>query len=397
MFNFKKRPSILRRLSLSFLGFGFAVALVFPFYAKFFVEWKPGMFVWFVAGCVVAGLSIGVANYYLVKIILLNKLRRISEVTKAISQKDLTHACSMESHDMIGDIISSFNHMAETLRNIINEIRRESEELNGASNTMNTVLTNTTTEVQSQQTQVEQVATAMNEMAATAQEVARHAEETADAVREADEQGNTGKIVVVESMGAVDMLADMVSQATSVINNLEKESENIGNVLAVINGIAEQTNLLALNAAIEAARAGEQGRGFAVVADEVRTLATRTQQSTEEISTMIDRLQAGSQQAVASMESGSEQAAKGVDLTEKAAEALAIISGSISTIKDMSFQIASAAKEQSAVIEDVNQNIVRINDVSMQSNESMHQVSSASSEVARMAREMSDLVADFKV
>jgi len=201
---------------------------------------------------------------------------------------------------------------------------------------------------------------------------------------------------VVEAMGAVDMLADMVRSAAEVIGKLEQESENIGNVLAVINGIAEQTNLLALNAAIEAARAGDQGRGFAVVADEVRTLATRTQQSTEEISGMIERLQSGSREAVGAMEKGQEQALHGVDLTERAAEALAVIAGAITTIKDMSIQIASAAEEQNAVVEEVNRNAVTINDVASEATRNLDDINRSSSEVAQLASELHALIADFK-
>jgi len=393
----KLKPSLLRNLFVAFILFGASVGMVFPFYAEFFVEWKPDIYKWFFIGCVIAGLLIGVVNYLLVKVLLLKKLKRIAEIAHAISNKDISHSCSMESHDLIGEIIGSFNQMAETLRFMIGKISDESMQLTSASDALKELTATATNGSQQQQSQIEQVATAVNQMSATAQEVARHAEETAAAVKEANEHSDNAKVVVVQAMSSVDVLADIVGNATDAINNLEKESDNIGNVLSVISSIAEQTNLLALNAAIEAARAGEQGRGFAVVADEVRTLANRTKNSTTEISAMIERLQAGSREAVATMEKGKEQAQQGVEFTEQAAEALAEISGNINTINDMSLQIASAADEQNSVVEDVNQNVVLINDVSIQATNNMNQVDLASSEVAQHAEVLLGLVEDFKI
>lgn len=390
------KTSILRQLFFSFLGFGLVVAMIFPFYAEFFVTWKPGMYVWFVTGCVIAGLTIEVGNYYLVKLILLRRMGKLAMLITAISNKDVTQSCGIVSHDMIGDIATGMNQMTKTLRSMIHQINLDAKDLEGASNKMNTVMGSSSTDLQNQLIQVERVVSSMQEMSASALEIARHAEESARVTADADEQSDEGKIVVVEAMSAVDMLADMVGKASNVINNLESESENIGSVLAVINGIAEQTNLLALNAAIEAARAGEHGRGFAVVADEVRTLATRTQQSTEEISNMIDNLQAGTREAVEVMERGREQATKGVDLTEKATEILAEISGSIRTLKDMSKQIAGASEEQSTVIEDVNKNILGINEVSEQASQGMKQVLLSSNEVSSNALKLHEMVADFK-
>lgn len=391
-----KKPSLLRQLFISCLLFGITVGFIFPFYTEFFVEWKPDMYSWFFLGCVIAGATIGAINYFLVNQIVLRRLRRISEVASAISRKDITHSCTMQSHDLIGDIVHSFNQMSEALRVMIQQIASEADELYGSSHSLRELTGQTEEGARTQFSQVEQVATAMNQMSASAQEVARIASETAELTTEANEQGNNGKVVVVEAMGAVDHLADMVQGAADVISKLEAESENIGNVLAVINGIAEQTNLLALNAAIEAARAGEQGRGFAVVADEVRTLATRTQQSTEEISSMIDRLQAGSRDAAKTMEEARTQAQTGVEFTEQAAEALALISGSINSIADMSTQISGAANQQTTVVEDVNQSITTINDVSMQAAENIGNINQAVVRFSTLAEELKQLVSGFK-
>ena len=390
------QPSILRNILISFLAFGILVGAVFPLYARFFVEWKPGMYGWFVAGCLIAGAMIGAVNYLLVRWLLVRKLHQIAVVTRSIGEGDITRHCDLRSHDVIGEIIDSFNRMAETLRRIIGQLRNESDALQAASTSMVSATERAVNLSGEQQQQVDQVATAMNELSASADEVARHAAETARATHEADEQGNTAKVVVVEAMGAVDVLADMVQGAAEVIGRLEQESENIGKVLAVINDIAEQTNLLALNAAIEAARAGEQGRGFAVVADEVRTLANRTQKSTEEISAMIERLQGGSREAVSAMEAGRDQATNGVALTEQAAEALAIIAGAITTISEMSEQIAQASREQTTVVEDVNRSVSAISGLCDRTTESMGHIDGTARELARLADEMQGLIAGFR-
>lgn len=388
--------SILRQLFLCLTGFGLTVAIIFPFYAGFFVDWKPGMYTWFFTGCIVAGLGIAIGNYYLVKLIVLRKMSKLAAISMAISNKDLTQDCAIVSHDMLGDIANGMNQMTSMLRSMIQPIKTNAEELESASNNMNEVLGSSSEDIHNQLAQMEHVTTAMQQMSSSASKIADHAEQSATLTSEADERSDEGKVAVVEAMSAVDMLAAMVDQASKVITKLETESDNIGSVVAVIKSIAEQTNLLALNAAIEAARAGEHGRGFAVVADEVRTLATRTQHSTEEITAMIENLQAGTCEVVAVMERGRDQATKGVDLTEKTTEILAEISGCIRTLKQMSMQIAEASKEQSLVIEDVNQNILGINQVCEQTSDGMKLVSSASRNVATNAMKLNEIVADFK-
>lgn len=391
-----KKPSLLRKLFVSFLMLGTTVGFIFPFYAEFFVEWKPDMYFWFFLGSVLSGVILGITNYFLVHWILIRRLKRISDVASAISNKDVTHVCTMESHDLIGEIITSFNKMSETLRVMLKQISSGAEHLNESTDSLGNLTRQAETDIHAQFSQIEQVATAMNQMSASAREVAQKATETAALTTEANEQGNNGKVVVVEAMGAVDRLSDLVQAAAQVISKLELESESIGNVLDVINGIAEQTNLLALNAAIEAARAGEQGRGFAVVADEVRTLATRTQQSTEEISAMIDRLQSGSREAVLTMEEARKQALTGVDFTEQAAEVLAMISGSINSITDMSAQISSAANEQTSVVEDVSQNITAINDVSLHTTENVANINQDVLRLFGLSEELKLLTSGYK-
>jgi len=236
----------------------------------------------------------------------------------------------------------------------------------------------------------------MNQMNATVQEVARNAQHAASAAKEATDASDDGKKVVAKTIGVINTLASEVEGAAEVIQTLEQDSVDIGKVLDVIRGIAEQTNLLALNAAIEAARAGEQGRGFAVVADEVRTLASRTQTSTEEIDEMITRLQAGTNRAVKAMQVGTEQAQAGVDQAAEAGNSLESITQAIAQINDMNIQIANAAEEQSAVAEEINRNITNISDVADQAAGGARETTQASEQVAMLSEKLGGLVSQFK-
>lgn len=391
------KPSILRNLLIGCVSFGLLMGAVFPFFADFFVEWKDGMFGWFVASCLVAGIGCGSAIYWLVHVVLLKRLKRISEIANAISQNDISHVCEMQSHDLIGEIIDAFNHMGANLRNMIGKISGATTQLAAAAEETSSITEETSRGVQAQQAEIDSIASAMNEMTATVQEVARNAADASSAADKADREAKSGALVATEAIGGIDSLVAEVNSASSVIRNLEQESENIGSVLDVIRGIAEQTNLLALNAAIEAARAGEQGRGFAVVADEVRTLASRTQQSTQEIQDMILRLQDGAVNAVKVMEAAQGKAQSSSDLVEKAAESLAMIAGSVSSINDMSAMIASAAEEQSSVAAEMQSNMNNIREVADRSADGAQQTAQASEELARLAAEQQALMAQFKM
>ena len=391
------KPSILRNLLIGCVSFGLLMGAVFPFFADFFVEWKEGMFGWFAASCLVAGVACGSAIYWLVHVVLLRRLKRISEVANAISQNDISHECAMQSDDMIGEIIEAFNHMAANLRNMFGKISGATTQLAAAAEETSAITEETSRGVQAQQAEIDSIASAMNEMTATVQEVARNASDASGAADKADHEAKSGALVATEAIGGIDSLVAEVNSASQVIRNLEKESENIGSVLDVIRGIAEQTNLLALNAAIEAARAGEQGRGFAVVADEVRTLASRTQQSTQELQDMILRLQDGAGNAVKVMEAAQGKAQDSSDLVEKAAESLAMIAGSVSSINDMSAMIASAAEEQSAVAAEMQSNMNNIREVADRSADGAQQTAQASEELARLAAEQQALMAQFKM
>lgn len=309
---------------------------------------------------------------------------------------DLTRRLEVTGCCEIGQIATGFNEFADKIQALINQVAEATCELTEAADYTYRITEQTSIGVDKQRSQADQAATAMTEMAATVQEVARNAVEAADASRNADEAARSGKVVSTEAIRSIQNLAHKVETGAEAIHKLESESENIGNVVNVIRGIAEQTNLLALNAAIEAARAGEQGRGFAVVADEVRTLAGRTQQSTEEIHSMIESLQSGANEAVQVMDQAQSQAHGGVDNVEKVAQELTSIAEAVNTITNMNVQIASAAEEQSAVAEEINRNIVAINDVTGETSEGATETAAACKKEANLAAHLQKLVNQFK-
>ncbi len=315
----------------------------------------------------------------------------------AEGEGDLTRRLDDSGENEISKLAKAFNQFAEKVRLMVSQVSASTGQLAAAAEEVSVITEETNRGVQQQQSETTQVVTAMNEMAATVQEVARHANEAASAASNADSASAEGKKVVINTMKAIEDLSAEINTAATVISKLETDSENIGSVLDVIKGIAEQTNLLALNAAIEAARAGEQGRGFAVVADEVRTLASKTQKSTQEIQGMIEQLQTGAQSAVKVMAESITRAEASVEKAAHAGSALETITKSVSQIRDMNAQIATAAEEQSAVAEEINRNIVSISDVVDQTAEGSRQTSTASGELARLAVQLQQLVGQFKV
>ena len=296
---------------------------------------------------------------------------------------------------------SQFGHdfndfMLHTHKTLI-EVMGASAQISSSTDEMNDITSRNRVAMNDQQGQIEQVATAINEMTATVQEVANNTSAAADAAVNADSEAAKGHDIVNQMMSSINSLEGKVLHAAQVISELERDSQNIGTVLDVIKSIAEQTNLLALNAAIEAARAGEQGRGFAVVADEVRTLASRTQKSTSEIESMITRLQNGSQNAVKAMEEGRQQTAQAVEQTNAVNQSLNGIVNAVGVIKDMNQQVATAGEEQHAVANEINQNISHISQNAQSSSEAADITANASSMLANLGRQLEEQTRYFKV
>ncbi len=309
---------------------------------------------------------------------------------------NLTCQLHIDGRDEIGQLCTAFNRFVGTIRDIVSQVAGSTAQLAAAAEQMSRISANANSGVQRQQQETEQVAAAMNQMAATAQEMAQNAGLAADSATRADTQAAGGRQVVAQTVDSIDNLARAVEQAAEVIHQLEDDSDSIGSVVDVIRGIAEQTNLLALNAAIEAARAGEQGRGFAVVADEVRTLASRTQQSTAEIKAIIETLQKGASDAVAMMTKGRVQANASVEQAARAGAALEEIAGSVDNITDMNRHIADAAAQQEQVAEEINRNIANITQVAEQTAEGTQQLAASSTQLAQLAEQLQGLVGRFK-
>jgi len=326
----------------------------------------------------------------------------INATTKAMNnisegEGDLTQRLRTEGNDEVASLVLAFNTFIEKIQTTMTDVNHANNELSQASQQLDQFARSGKQHMEQQSEETYQVATAVTEMSSTVQEIARSAEQAADSVQGANDQAIEGLRIMGQTTHGISDLAQEVESAAGVINQLEIESQGIGSVLDVIRGIAEQTNLLALNAAIEAARAGEQGRGFAVVADEVRTLASRTQQSTEEINVMIARLQKGTSDAVAVMNNGSRKASETVELAGTSANALEKIVDSISTISEMNIQIATAAEEQSSVAQEIDQSIVRISKLSEESSDNSHQISSSSTALNDLGQELKRIISTFKI
>ncbi len=322
---------------------------------------------------------------------------RLSKFIRQVEESsDLTQRCEIDSKDEIGSIAQDTNNMLEKFRLSIEKVAVSTTMLATASEQMAAITARTSSSVNQQFSEIDQVATAINEMTATVQSVADNAHDAAQAAQEANQQSSQGKHVVEQTIDSISDLSDEIGRSSDAIDRLSKESEKIGSVMGVIKGIAEQTNLLALNAAIEAARAGDQGRGFSVVADEVRTLASRTQQSTIEIQAMIQELQKGAIDAVQIMQGSRVKSQQTVKSAAVAGDSLLTITHSVNRINEMNNTIASAAEEQSAVTEEINKNIATIRSAAEQTTDGAKQTTQASLELSKLAADLQQLIAQFK-
>ncbi|MCE6978057.1 methyl-accepting chemotaxis protein [Pseudomonas frederiksbergensis] len=324
-------------------------------------------------------------------------LSQTLKVAERVAAGDLTHNLISERQDELGQLQRAMQSMTLGLRELIGGISDGVTQIASAAEELSAVTEQTSAGVNSQKVETDQVATAMHEMTATVQEVARNAEEASEAAVAADQQAREGDRVVGEAIAQIERLATEVGNSTEAMGHLKRESDKIGSVLDVIKSVAQQTNLLALNAAIEAARAGEAGRGFAVVADEVRSLAQRTQKSTEEIEELIVGLQTGTQQVATIMDNSRSLTDSSVELTRRAGGSLESITRTVSAIQSMNQQIAAAAEQQSAVAEEINRSVLNVRDVSEQTSAASEETAASSVELARLGTHLQMLVGRFKV
>ncbi|WP_372742415.1 methyl-accepting chemotaxis protein [Neptunomonas sp.] len=349
------------------------------------------------AGVVLLTFFVLIALYIAGKVI--QPLRDTAEALIDISRGkgDLTRRLKVMSKDEVGQVSQGFNDFADKIQRLVIDLKGGIHDLSQSTSQMNTVVSKAHSDVQRQRHETAQAAAAVHEMAAAAQEVAGNAAGAASAAQEADNESISGQRIVEETITAIKALSDDVNRASDVIGQLDVDADKIGTVVNVIKEIAGQTNLLALNAAIEAARAGDYGRGFSVVADEVRTLANRTQQSTQEIQNMIERLQVGAREAVGVMDTSKAQSVATIERAAQASVSLSVITGSVSTITQMNTQIASAAEEQTAVADEISQNVQQVADIAEHSAQNADALSDTTQEMSALERRLMKIVSQFKV
>lgn len=348
-------------------------------------------------GLVIIGLLFGIAMW--IAKLVSSDIRDVATSLKDIAsgEADLTIQLKSKGNDEVGELVTWFNSFVQRLNTLIREIMNSTSHLAAAAEQMSQVVMQAKEGAGHQQQETHQLATATHEMTATIESMAQYASEAAQAAQQADKESAGGKEVVTATIRTIDDLVSEVEKTANAIHKLELESSNIGKVLDVIRDIADQTNLLALNAAIEAARAGEQGRGFAVVADEVRMLAQRSSQSTNEIREIIERLQREARDAVQVMQSGRAKAKDSVGQAATAGGSLEIITSKVSGINKMNTQIASIAAQQSHVAETINKNILNINKIAQETAEGAGQTVTASEALANLAFRLQGLIGQFKV
>jgi methyl-accepting chemotaxis protein len=352
---------ILRKLQVGMMLFGVAMGLVFPVYASFFVEFKPGMRVWFNAGCIIAGVAVGVFSYFLVNRILISRLRHLAACSRRIAEGKLDVGCDVRSPDTVGEIAEGFNLMVSSLRDVIANLNESVIKLSEVSSRVNSLSKKQKSTTGEQGRHVHQIASATSEATATQEDIARNLTEVASFTKDVTEQARQTIETLSDSILTAEKTEEAMNASVRHMEDLETHSKSINSILAIIVDIADQTNLLALNAAIEAARAGEHGRGFSVVADEVRKLAEKTSSSTKEISEMLGVFDRGVGSSI-----GSVQSLSGFLGThnEKMAESAKNVSEILERMKkgsDRIDNISSATTQQAQAYGEINETMENIN------------------------------------
>ncbi|SFY38731.1 methyl-accepting chemotaxis protein [Pseudomonas sp. NFR02] len=350
-----------------------------------------------IIGSSALALLVGLIAAWVITRLIVAPLRAVIAVAQQIASGDLSGRMEISRRDEIGQLMQAMQQMGNSLSQMVSGLQAGIEQLASSAHSLSSVTEQTTAEVSNQKDETEQVATAMNQMTATVHDVARNAEQAAQAAQTADAKVDSGQQVVRMSLQRIELLATSSNSASASIESLSAQIQNIGTVLSVIQSVAEQTNLLALNAAIEAARAGEQGRGFAVVADEVRALAKRTQQSTEEIERLVSTLRSAAQSSVQQIQQSGELVKLAVSDALETEGALGSIAAAVSLIQQMNQQIAAAAEEQSSVAEEINRSVTSIRASADHSALSMQGNAASSIQLAQLGAQLKGMVGHFRL
>ena len=344
-----------------------------------------------------SGLLIGLLSLWLVNRSLVQPIRQLIDYVAQLSRGQLAQRVASERQDELGKLAMAANTLRDFLAQTFASLQRSASDLDSSSGELNSIATLMSQGTNEQFNRTDQVATAMNEMSATAQEVARHAADAARAADDADQSAQQGEQVMQQTIHSITQMRGEIANTATVIRRLEADSGRIGKVLEVIQGIAEQTNLLALNAAIEAARAGEAGRGFAVVADEVRNLAHRTQESAQQVQGMIEELQVGARESVSTMSNSQRHSQDSVEIANQAGERLNSVTQRIGEIDGMNQSVATATEEQTSVVESINMDITEINTLNQEGVENLQATLRACSDLEQQAARLKQLVGSFRI
>ncbi|MAZ89864.1 MAG: chemotaxis protein [Cellvibrionaceae bacterium] len=365
-------------------------------FAKLVEEHSESVSFWSLVAVICVTLIVIGFLWLVLKNAFLNPLSIVMGKITQLSEGDFTATIDTSGNDELGQLSRNLSHMQSEIVEVLTRVKNTSNELQTASQSINQTASNITQHTGATEQYTDQVSNAISEMSDTVQDVAANAAGAADAAQQADQNAQQGLKVMDETITSINALSDEVDRVANAMNQLEKDTASVGAVLDVIKGIAEQTNLLALNAAIEAARAGEQGRGFAVVADEVRALAQRTQESTEEIQQIIETVQNGAAQAVKAMEGSQEQTRNTVELATNAGGSIQEITGSVTSIRDMNTQIATAAEQQSCAADEIRKNVESMAGLARDAHSSAQESTAVANRLDESSNDLSQLIARFR-
>lgn len=389
--------SILRRTLILFLIFGLAMGVVFPIYAQFFVEWKPGLKVWFMTGCLVAGVLMGVANYAILHVVLIRSLVRLSAVTSAIGEGDLTRTCTLQSQDAIGRIADGTNAMARNLRGLVSEVNALGDQVFQTSDVMRGGMAHLSERMQNSAAGADHIAGAVDDLVKGFEVMSDHVRSAAESAQSATRVSAEGSEAVMATLEAMTGIEESAGAAQKAVDALGKVTERIGIIIQVIGEIASQTQMLSLNASIEAAHAGDQGKGFAVVAEEIRKLANRVEESSREIRSMVEEIQAQSTVLVEAIQRESMEVHEGSARARSSRTALDTLVRQVEDAHGRIRQIEKVASSQVSNVATIGDHVQGFREVVHEANLECQQVADGTERILRESRALKGQLERFKV